>query len=134
MRSSPVFIKISNWSQSSGKAWNSKPSGMPSMPHGLAFGSKPPRISLNLFLYVDIAVHIAQDGLIVHDAFHGSGYDVVMLRGMQRNVDAKRRTEIACPHAGANNDDVGLDASLVGLGTESRDRSRSKSRTPSSFR
>ena len=72
----------------------------------------------NLLLYVNIAVHIAQDGLIAHNAFHRSGYDVVMLRGMQRNVDAKRRTEIACPHAGANNDDVGLDASLVGLGTD----------------
>ena len=37
-----LVIRISNWSQSSGSSWNSKPSGIGSTFHGLAFGSKPP--------------------------------------------------------------------------------------------
>ncbi len=37
-----LFISTSNWSQSSGSSWNSKPSGMRGTFHGFARGSKPP--------------------------------------------------------------------------------------------
>ena len=41
-RISALSIRIWNWSQSSGSMPNSKSSGMMSLFHGLASGSKPP--------------------------------------------------------------------------------------------
>ena len=41
-RISAFSIRIWNWSQSSGSMPNSKFSGMPSIAHGFATGSKPP--------------------------------------------------------------------------------------------
>ena len=41
-RVSAFSIRIWNWSQSSGRSWNSNGSGMPSVAQGFATGSKPP--------------------------------------------------------------------------------------------
>ena len=42
------------------------------------------------------------------------GDEVVVLGGLQRDVDAGRVAELARPHAGAVDDELGLDVAVIG--------------------
>src|SRR6185312_7086175 len=67
----------------------------------------------DLFLEVDVAVRIANDGHVGCDAFDRLGDDVEMLGGLQGHGDACERAEFARPLAGAIDDVFATDGAAL---------------------
>ena len=105
----------SKWSMSSGRLSKQNASGMPSMPQGLATGSKAPDQQLaGVLLVVGALVGHPQHRQVARHLGQGLGDDVEMLGRVQRHRDADGGRQLARPHAGGEHDGAGGDRPLLG--------------------
>ena len=114
-----MFIRISKWSQSSSRSWNSNGYGMlvrrdPRFGFRLESADDEPA---DFFLEVGVAVGVTQDRQVGVYAVDGFGHDVEVLRRVQGHIDARHRTDLLGPLPGAVDDDLGLDIACVGAHT-----------------
>ncbi len=82
---------------------------------GLRDGFEEPEHDLaGLLADVGRVAGIAEDRQHPVHAFDRLGDQVVVLAGLQRHVDARHAADLARPHAGAVDDELGLDVAAVG--------------------
>jgi hypothetical protein len=70
---------------------------------------QPDHEPADLFTIIAVVRRVFQHGHIGRHAFHLFGDQIVMLGGLIGNIDTGHLAQLACPHAGTIDDDLGLD-------------------------